>query len=148
MRHMTIIRLERQIAASPAAVYDLVTRPARWHEWHPSSIRADDRAKASLAAGAQFEEDIRSSGFIRHLRWTVLEAEPPRRWCAEAVMGDGSTVRLLYELSDREGGTRFVRTLDYRLAPPLLRLLNDLLLWRRVRRESNRALDNLVAWFG
>ena len=147
MRQMTTIRLERRIAAAPAAVYDLVTRPARWHEWHPSSLRADAHAMESLAAGARFEEDIRSSGFTRHLRWTVREAESPRRWCAEAVMDDGSQVRLLYELAADGAGTHFVRTLDYRLAPPLLRALNDLLMWRRVQRESNRALDNLVAWF-
>lgn len=147
MRQMTTIRLERRIAAAPAAVYDLVTRPARWHEWHPSSIRANAQAMESLAAGARFEEDIRSSGFTRHLRWTVREAEPPQRWCAEAVMDDGSTVHLRYELMADRDGTRFVRTLDYRLAPPLLRWLNDVLMWRRVRRESNRALDNLVARF-
>lgn len=147
MRQMTVIRLERHIAAPPLAVYDLVTRPARWHEWHPSSLRADAHAMESLAAGARFEEDIRSSGFTRHLRWTVLESVPSQRWCAEAVMDDGSQVRLLYELSADGTGTRFVRTLDYHLAPPLLRLFNNLLMWRRVRRESNRALDNLVARF-
>ncbi len=144
---MTVIRLERRIAAAPEAVYDLVTRPARWHEWHPSSIRADAHAMASLAAGARFEEDIRSSGFTRHLRWSVLESVPARRWCAEARMADGSTVRLLYELTPDGAGTHFVRTLDYRLAPLLLRWLNDLVMWRRVRRESNRALDHLVARF-
>jgi uncharacterized protein YndB with AHSA1/START domain len=147
MRHMSTIRLERRIDAAPEAVYDLVTRPARWHEWHPSSIRADAHAMDSLTAGARFEEDIRSSGFTRHLRWTVLESEPARRWCAEARMDDGSEVRLLYELQPDGDGTHFVRTLDYRLAPPLLRLLNDLIMWRRVRRESNRALDNLAARF-
>ena len=147
MRHMTVIRLERLINAAPAAVYDLVTRPARWHEWHPSSIRADAHALHSLAAGARFEEDIRSAGFARHLRWTVLDAASPRRWQAEATMEDGSRVNLLYELAPDSGGTRFTRTLDYRLAPPLLRLLDALIMWRRVRRESNRALDNLAARF-
>lgn len=144
---MTVIRIERQIPAAPAAVYDLVTRPARWKEWHPSSLRADAHAMESLAAGAQFEEDIRSAGFVRHLRWRVLESVPAARWAAHAVMDDGSRVSLLYELSDTANGTRFVRTLDYQLRPWLLRRLNDLFMWRRVQRESNRALDNLVAFF-
>ncbi|MFA5940414.1 MAG: SRPBCC family protein [Sinimarinibacterium sp.] len=144
---MTVIRLERQIPAAPAAVYDLVTRPARWKEWHPSSLRADAHAMESLPAGTQFEEDIRSAGFVRHLRWRVMEGVPATRWSAHAVMNDGSRVSLLYELSAAPEGTRFVRTLDYRLQPWLLRRLNDLFMWRRVQRESNRALDNLVLMF-
>lgn len=144
---MTTIQLERIIPAAPAAIYDLVTRPARWHEWHPSSIRADASALESLVAGARFEEDIRSAGFIRHLRWQVTDAESARYWAASAVMDDGSTVALQYRLQVDPAGTRFVRTLDYRLAPPLLRLLNAIGLWRRVQRESNRALDNLVRRF-
>lgn len=144
---MTTIRLEREVPAAPAAVYDLVTRPARWKEWHPSSLRADAHAQESLQAGAHFEEDIRSAGFVRHLRWRVLESVPPARWAATARMDDGSEVRLLYELSASPGGTRFVRTLDYTLRPWLLRWLNDLVMWRRVLRESNRALDNLAERF-
>ena len=144
---MTIIRLEQFIAAPPLAVYDYVTRPARWKEWHPSSLRADEHALESLPAGASFEEDIRSAGFVRHLRWRVLEGMPAQRWAANAVMDDGSRVSLLYEFAEQAEGTRFVRTLDYTLRPPLLRWFNDLVMWRRVRRESLRALANLAARF-
>ncbi len=145
---MTTIRIERHIPAAPAAVYDLVTRPARWKDWHPSSLRADAHAMDSLSAGARFEEDIRSAGFVRHLRWQVLDSQPPRRWAANATMDDGSRVSLRYELSAQAGGTRFVRTLDYTLRPWWLRVLNELLMWRRVRRESRRALDHLARHFG
>lgn len=144
---MTTIRLERHIAAPPAVLYDYVTRPARWKEWHHSSLRADAHALESLPAGAAFEEDIRSAGFVRHLRWRVLESLPGERWSAQAVMDDGSRVSLLYEFAAQDGGTHFVRTLEYTLRPPLLRLLNDLLMWRRVRGESQRALDRLKQRF-
>lgn len=147
MARMTLIRLERQIAAAPTAVYDFVTRPARWKEWHPASLRADAHAMDSLSVGANFEEDIRSAGFTRHLRWHVMESVPGVRWSAHALMGDGSRVKLHYELSESANGTRFVRSLDYELRPWLLRKLNDLFMWRRVQRESNHALDNLVKVF-
>lgn len=144
---MTTLKLDTLIRAAPAAVYDYVTRPARWHEWHPASLGAEAHAMESLGAGARFEEDIRSSGFKRHLRWQVAESQPGQRWTASAVMDDGSRVQLLYELSDESGATRFTRTLDYQVKPPVLRWLNDLIFWRRVRAESLRALENLRQHF-
>lgn len=140
---MTTVKLDIQIAAPPRVVYDFVTRPARWHEWHPASLGAEPHAMESLRSGTKFEEDIRSSGFKRHLRWQVLDSRPGERWEASAVMGDGSTVHLLYEFSASGSGTRFARTLNYQIKPPVLRWLNDLVVWRRVRRESQQALDNL-----
>lgn len=142
---MTRIRLELTIAAEPQALYDYVTRPARWHEWHPASLGAEAHASESLAAGARFEEDIVSSGFKRRLRWHVLDSHPGARWEARASMADGSSVHLVYEFAADGGGTRFTRTLDYHVKPVLLRLLNDLLLWRRVRAESRLAMTNLAA---
>jgi uncharacterized protein YndB with AHSA1/START domain len=144
---MTMIRLEQYLPAPPGVVYDYVTRPARWKEWHPSSLRADAHALESLPAGARFEEDVRSAGFTRHLRWTVEQAEPGQRWAARAGMDDGSHLRLLYELAPEGSGTRFTRTLDYHLRPWWLRLANDLLMWRRVQAESRHALARLAAHF-
>lgn len=144
---MTTVQLSARLAAPPAQVYDYVTRPARWKEWHPASLGTPGQGDASLAAGAAFEEDIRAAGIRRHLRWQVLDSQPGVRWAARAVMGDGSTVHLLYEFSAAGDGTQFTRTLDYRIKPLLLRLANDWILWRRVRRESGRALANLARRF-
>ena len=144
---MTTLTLDILIPAPPAAVYDYVTRPARWHEWHPASLGAEAHAMESLAVGVSFEEDIRSSGFKRHLRWQVEESLAGQRWAASAVMDDGSRVQLRYEFSGETGGTRFTRTLDYQVKPPVLRWLNDLIFWRRVRSESLRALENLRLHF-
>ena len=144
---MTTIQLSEHIPAPPATVYDFVTRPARWKEWHPASLGTPGHGDQSLSAGAQFEEDIRSAGFKRHLRWRVEDSQPGKRWEATAVMGDGSKVRLLYEFSDADGGTRFTRTLNYQIRPWLLRAANDWLMWRKVRMESRKALANLASKF-
>lgn len=144
---MTTLQLSQHIPAAPSAVYDYVTRPARWKQWHPASLGAQDHADHSLAAGATFEEDIRSAGFTRHLRWQVKDSQPGKRWEAHAVMTDGSTVQLLYEFATDGAGTRFTRTLNYSIKPRLLRAINDLLMWRKVRRESTKALANLAKKF-
>jgi len=144
---MTTIQLSQHITAAPAAVYDYVTRPARWKQWHPASLGAQTHADASLSQGARFEEDIRSAGFTRHLRWQVLDSQPAKRWEAQALMNDGSSVHLLYEFAADGDGTRFTRTLHYAIKPLLLRWANDLLMWRKVRRESGTAMANLARKF-
>lgn len=144
---MTIITLSVDIAAAPAAVYDYVTRPVRWKEWHPASLGAQEIGDESLVAGRRFEEDVRSAGFVRHLTWLVEESRPGERWRASAYMPDGSTVRLTYDFAGQGEGTRFTRTLEYVLAPRLLRLANNLFMWKRVQAESGVALANLAARF-
>lgn len=144
---MTTIQLDQFILATPQAVYDYVTRPALWKEWHPASLGADPHAAESLGAGARFEEDILSAGIKRHLRWVVEQAEPGKAWSARAVMDDGSTVHLRYRFEPRNTGMNFTRTLDYRVKPLHLRLANGLFMWRRVQAESRKALGNLTRHF-
>jgi len=144
---MTTIQLEQFIHAPTQAVYDYVTRPALWKEWHPASLGAQEHAAESLAVGARFEEDILSAGIKRHLRWTVEQAEPGVRWAASAVMDDGSTVNLLYQFEGRNTGMNFTRTLRYQVKPLHLRIVNALFMWRRVQAESRLALSNLTRHF-
>ncbi|MFP5430621.1 MAG: SRPBCC family protein [Gammaproteobacteria bacterium] len=142
---MTVITLSAEIALPPGQVYDYVTRPVRWKEWHPASQAVTEVGDESLVAGRRFEEDVLSAGRQRHLTWLVEESRPGQHWRASAYMADGSTVRLTYEMVAHGSGTRFTRTLEYRLRPALLRWLNDLFLWKRVRAESEKALANLCA---
>lgn len=145
---MTLLRQSIDIPAPPARVYDYVTRPLRWKEWHASSLAVREAgalalADESLVAGRRFEEDVNAAGRQRRLQWMVEESRPGQRWRASAYMEDGSTVRLTYALEPSGEGTRFTRTLEYVLAPLLLRWLNDAFLWRRVERESAAALEKL-----
>lgn len=66
----------------------------------------------------------------------MTEYLPGRRWCARAQSDQGLSLRLTYECSAEAGGTRFVRTLEYRFDGLLMRLANRLLLKRRIERES------------
>jgi hypothetical protein len=140
---MTLLRQTIELPLAPAAVYDYVTRPLRWKEWHPSSLAVREVGDESLVAGRRFEEDVRAAGRQRQLQWMVEESRPGSRWRASAYMADGSTVRLTYELDAAGSGTRLTRTLEYTLAPRLLRWFNDLFLWRRMEGESAAALEGL-----
>ena len=142
----TCLQHTLQIACAPLALYDYVTQPWRWHEWHPSSRHAR-AAVERLAAGDAFEEEIELQPLApwpptlrRQTQYRVLEAQPGSRWEAEGRMRDG-WLNLRYEFEASDGGTRFTRRLRYgahgisRLWLPLLR--------GRQAAVSQRALDNL-----
>lgn len=142
---MTVITLTAEIAATPDRVYDYVSRPVRWKEWHPASQGVKGIDDESMVAGRRFEEEVMSAGQARQLTWLVEESRPGQRWRASAYMPDGSTVRLTYDLAPAAAGTTFTRTLEYTLHPRLLRWLNDMFLWKKVQAESEAALVNLCA---
>jgi hypothetical protein len=144
---MTIITSELHIPASVDAVYDYLTRPSRWHEWHASSLGTIPPSIGSLAAGAKFEENIRTVGFRRRVSWAVVDSKPGKRWEAIGRLSDGSTLQLVYEFATHGEGTRFTRRLDYTVKPLHLRLLNATVGCIKVRRESRVALRNLRARF-
>jgi len=128
------------IARAPEHVLAYASTPTSWPEWHPSSLRVDG-PKGPLVAGSGFDEDIRAGGREGHLRWSVVESVPGRRWVARAT-GDrhGLSLTLTYECSPTVGGTRFVRTLDYGFSSVAMRVVDRLVLRRRIDRESTESL--------
>lgn len=141
-----VMENEIGIARPVDAVYDYVTVPARWHEWHPASERASDSPHA-LRKGDRFIESasMRPLGPLpivlrRQLEYTVTECSPPHLW---EVLGESAsiTVRIRYELEPRDG-TLFRRRLTYRVNG-WLRLFEPFLVRPKMRRQSIQALQNL-----
>jgi hypothetical protein len=136
---MTRMQHQIDIAGDPVAVLAYAASVSRWPEWHPSSLKIGG-AHGPLHAGAHFEEDINAGGRDGHLRWEVTEYLPGRRWCARAQGDHGLSLLLTYECAAQGPGTRFVRTLDYRFEGLGMRIANQLLLKRRIDRESAASL--------
>ncbi|MGO4002857.1 SRPBCC family protein [Pseudomonas fluorescens] len=134
---MPMTRLQHQIdiAREPIAVLAYASTVSRWPEWHPSSLRVAG-PPGPLHAGARFEEDIHAGGRAGHLSWEVSEYLPGRRWSARAQGDHGLELQLTYECTGDSADTRFVRTLEYRFSSLWMRLVNQLLLKRRIERES------------
>lgn len=132
---MTRMQHQIDIAGEPIAVLTYAASVTRWPEWHPSSLKIEGPA-GPLHAGARFAEDIHAGGRSGHLRWEVTEYLPGRRWCARAQGDHGLSLLLTYECSAEGSGTRFIRTLDYRFEGLAMRVANQLLLKRRIERES------------
>ena len=94
------ISQERFIHTPIEAVYDYVTQPDRWHEWHPTSLSADTGNTGSLPIGTRFTEIIDLLG--------IRPSEFKTVFTSLAV--DGS---IHYYLRAHQGGTLFKRVLTY-----------------------------------
>lgn len=131
-------------------MYDYVTQPWRWHEWHPSSQGAKASSKV-MRQGESFDEVIRLQPLSplpitvrRQTHYHVDIAEPGECWQASGVTsGGGLTIH--YELTETnvegESGTLFRRRLTYQVKG-FMRVL-DPLLYTRMQDLSLVALKNL-----
>ena len=139
---MSLIEREIQIALPPRKLFELLTTAARWPEWHPHSlwVSAEDRP---LMPGARFEETARFAGRERQWRWIVRDLRPAMFWIAEAESADGLKQQLRYDLHSRGKGCLLVLRLDYQLPTLWQRVLDPLVLRRRIAREALDALQAL-----
>lgn len=131
------------VARTAKSVFDYATTPARWPEWHPSSLKIYGDAAHSLNRGETFEEDVRAGGRNGHLVWRIVERQPHRLWTAQAHVDNGASLTLTYQVSPDGDGALFERTLSYKLPNVFLRILNKLILRRRIERESAESLARL-----
>lgn len=106
------ISQERFINAPLETVYDYVTQPDRWHEWHPTSLGAETGTSGSLGAGARFTEMIDLLGVRVPMSYRVQIARRPDEFkCVFTSLAvDGSIHFFLQPFRD---GTLFKRVLTY-----------------------------------
>jgi len=143
MTHDIKIRVPAEI------LFNYVTQPWLWHEWHPSSLSARS-AQGTLAPGDRFEEVIELRPLaplplrlVRQVRYTVLESMPYSSWQAEGHLSGGwLRIRYTFEPAEETGAvTHFCRTLTFGstgvmgLLHPFLRL--------KMKKISAQAMRNL-----
>lgn len=106
------ISQERFIQAPIEVIYDYVTQPDRWHEWHPTSLSADTGTTGSLPAGTRFTEIIDLLGVRVPMSYRVQIARRPSEFKTvfTSLAVDGS---IHYFLQSHRDGTLFKRVLTY-----------------------------------
>lgn len=143
-RILSSIHLE----APPAEVYAYVTAPGHWPQWHPSSLGVRGTL-SSLEVGQEVTEAFQVAGRRGEVVWCCTLRQPPTRWVIEGqIVRHRSGGIITYTLHPEGRGTRFEREFVYFLPNPLLRLLDRLVLRRRVAAESQEALRRLKARLG
>jgi len=140
------IHNEIEIAATAKDLYNYVTQPWRWHEWHPNS-RSASAAHSYLATSDEFSEQVEIQPLApfpptmkRVIAYTVTESVPFHTWEAVGQIKDGH-IRLRYDFEEKGAVTFFSRSVDLdvtgmtRFLLPLLKL--------RMEKLSMIALTNL-----
>jgi uncharacterized protein YndB with AHSA1/START domain len=140
---MTRIYKTIQINAPIEQVFDYVTTPGNWLEWHPSSLGVSGATDHSLEPGEKVTEEYLVAGRRGRMVWTVRERVAPRRWVIDGQVEGGGGGKITYTLTPYESGTNFERELIYTMPNLLLALLDRLVLRRRVGAESAEALRRL-----
>lgn len=124
-------------------VFDYVTTPGNWPEWHPSSLGVSGATDHSLEPGEQVTEKYLVAGRRGSVVWTVRERAAPRRWVIDGQVVGGGGGTITYTLTPQDGATNFERDFVYAMPNALLALLDRLVLRRRVEAESAEALRRL-----
>jgi uncharacterized protein YndB with AHSA1/START domain len=140
---MTLIRTRIEIARDPRDVYDYVTTPARWIEWHPSTRKVTGSADHSLAVGEECIEDAVVAGRALQVTWRVDERDEPRRWVI-STRGGAVQGTITYTITpSASGGTEFQREFVYPTNSLRFVVANLLVIRRTVQAESAEAMRRL-----
>lgn len=125
-------------------VFDYACAPSHWPDWHPSSLKLYTNNAGVASIGTGFEEDVQAGGRTGHLVWTVTEFVNAQRWAGQAKVDNGASLTVSYHFSaTANGGTLFERHLHYDLPSLALKVLNFLVLRRRITAESALSLQRL-----
>ena len=132
-----------QIPRPVAAVFDFVTTPGNWPQWHPSSRGVRGVTEHSLAVGEQVAEVFQVGWHRGRVVWTCRERRAPHHWVIDGEVEGGGGGTITYALAPDGTGTRFERTFVYTMPTRLLVLLDRLFIRHLMEASSDRALRQL-----
>ena len=140
---MTRICNSIQIRRSIEQVFDFITTPANWPQWHPASVSVGGNSDHSLLPGEAVTENISVAGHRGQVTWLVRERSAPHRWLIDGTGKDGGRATITYTLTRDTTGTNFERKLVYAMSNPLLAVLDWLIIRSRMKADSAEALQRL-----
>ena len=140
---MTRIYNSIQISRPLEQVFDFITTPANWPQWHPASVSVSGNAGYSLLLGEEVTENISVAGRHGQVVWRVRERSAPRRWVIDGNGKDGGRATITYALSPDGDGTIFERELVYTMSKVWLAVLDWLMIRSRMKTDSTQALRRL-----
>jgi uncharacterized protein YndB with AHSA1/START domain len=140
---MTRICNSIQIRRPIEQVFDFITTPANWPQWHPASVSVTRNADHSLRRGEEVTEDISVAGRRGQVTWLVRERTSPHRWVIDGTGKHGGRATITYVLTQGFDGTNFEREIVYTMPNALLAVLDWLIIRSRMKTDSMEALQRL-----
>ena len=147
---MPIITHTANIKCTQRALYEYISSPWLWHEWHPNS-RGAMASTQPLGIGDSFVEQfvlrplpILPLTIRREFHYRVTSAEPHAFW-EIAGTGKGVELRFRYHFDPTDNGVRFTRCLEYEISGPVSLIAP--LVHHSNRLNSERAMSGLARRF-
>ncbi|HLI09442.1 MAG TPA: SRPBCC family protein [Ktedonobacteraceae bacterium] len=141
---MTRIYTPISIPLPIETVFNYVTDPGNWPQWHPSSLSVSGAVGHSLEIGEQVTEEYLVAGRRGNVTWTVIERIFPRLWTIEGkIAGSSGQGQVRYVLQSQDGGTLFGREFTYSMGSLFYSVLNRVFIRRRIEAESWQAVRQL-----
>jgi len=137
-----------QIQRSTEDVFNYVTTPLYWPEWHPTPHGVSGATDHSLKTGEQVLEHVRFGFLTGNIRWIVRKSIYPTLWIFDGIVEGvpllgGTRATITYTLSSKDGGTFFKRELIYKTQGLLADLFDFLFFKAHNIKQSQVAVDQL-----
>jgi hypothetical protein len=94
----------------PLAVFDLVTTPKYWPQWHPATVGVGGVTDRPIQLGDVIRERAQIGPNLHEGDWTVVEYARPTRVVLQMA---GGALQITYIFAATDRITRFRRQLDY-----------------------------------
>ncbi len=142
---MAHIRMSFCTPAPIEYVFDYITEPDNMPAWNRNLVAIKDQSEGPVAAGTSWIQVFKLGVITTELPCRVLEYERPFRIVCEMMLPLG--VRLLFslELEPQGDGTKVTYIADYEPPSSLRGKIAARLIENRVRRDTERNVDNLKA---
>lgn len=125
-------------------IFEYVTVPTLWHEWHPQSLSVTPELLTSFAEGQTFDEVIQTSLGKDDMSWDVEVNNPNLQWAARAYNHTKDVnIRLQYDFKEEGGKTVFTRTLNYEVPNFIFHVANFIYFKRHMTDKSWHSLESL-----
>ena len=125
-------------------IFNYVTVPTLWHEWHPQSLSVEPELLTSFQKGQTFDEVIQTSFGKDDMSWLVELNESGKTWVASAYNHTKDVnIRLQYDLVETDGATHFTRTLDYEMPNFILHVANFVYFKKYMTEKSQHSIESL-----
>jgi hypothetical protein len=139
-------RIEHSILIKkPAAqIYDYLTTPKHWPDFHPASLEESGATEHPLQVGDRHRERFRTRGWTGYIDWTTIETDRPFHFRIRGeVEGIGGTILITFRTVETLDGVELHRELQYTRSSWLLRVVDALYLHAHMTRESVTAWEQL-----
>lgn len=142
---MALIRTRFYTKAPVEQVFDYIAEPDNLPAWNGNLVATKNLSGRPVAAGTSWIQVFKLGGMTTELPCRVLEFEPPFRIVCEGMLPLGVRLSLSLELEPQGDGTWVTCIADYTPPSSLGGKIAARLVENRVRRDTERNVDNLKA---